>query len=178
MVDKLKEYEAGIAKEQREAFTPKWVGADETKCPLCGERPPIYCEKCFKDEVEAQLKIHGYSRIEDIMNNPYNNPYIPKFPEVKVPDIKVPKIEIPHIEISTFPKWPGTCKPEDIRWGMDLAEGPDNTVEELTQWKKEDKPEPDLEELLEIKPDAVEAVKEYAKSVLQRSDEINEGRGV
>lgn len=159
---------------------------DDIKCPLCGERTPIYCEKCFKDEVEAQLKIHGYSRIEDIMKNPYSDPYTPKFPKIATTDIKAPKIEIPHIEISTFPKdpipfpeWVATYKPDAIKCGADLADGPDQTVEELTQWKKEDKPESNLEKLMqELDEDTIksvrEYVKEYAKQQQERVEECDE----
>lgn len=105
-------------------------------------------------------------------NNPYATPFTPKFP-----DIKVPKIEIPHIEISTFPKdpipfpkWVGTCKPDTIKCGMDLADGPDETVEE---WKKEDKPEPNLEELMqELDEDTVKSVRKYVEEYAKQQEEL------
>ena len=174
MVDKLKEYEAGIAKEQREAFTPKWITPDEvdgSKCLHCGEGEPLYCENCFQDLVAQNVKLQTdieWFRSQQPLNIMGTfNPYADKFPKMFPP------------------KWPGTCKPEDIKFGMDLGQEIDKNVEELTQWKKEDKPEPNLEclmQMAELDEDTVKAVRnyveEYAKQQAERADEINEGRGV
>lgn len=178
MVDKLKEYEAGIAKEQREAFTPKWITPDEvdgSKCLHCGEGEPLYCENCFQDLISQNVKL----QMENIQlcNDINSRGYWPNNPMKKYITTDSPLVDIP--------KWPGTCKPEDIRWGMDLGQEIDKNVEELTQWKKEDKPEPNLEclmQMAELDEDTVEAVreyvKEYTKQQAERADEINEGRGV
>ena len=127
---------------------------------VVGRDKPVYCEECFQDlvsqNVKLQLELDERKHILTT-NNPYATPFTPKFP-----DIKVPNIEIPKIEITSLPK------PENIKFGMDLADGPDETVEE---WKKEDKPGPDYAPIMD-------AIKDWAKQQQERADEINEGRGV
>lgn len=133
--------EKGISKVIINNFILVKEEPDKPVCLHCAKNEAKYCEICYQDLLSKNAAL---------------------------------QLEIVHTRENVRPVTYNPYATDFPRYGIDLADGSDKHIEdlmELSQWKKEDKPKPDYEPV-------VEAIKEWAKSQLERADETNEGRGV